>query len=70
MPDDGEVMIDHVERIYIPEHKHQATSPGHPMAQSQEVEEEYVPVGEAEEVVAAVNSDTEVGVKVETHCCC
>lgn len=40
-----------VERIFVPEHKHQATSPSHPMATQQS--EEYV-------VVAATASDTEV----------
>lgn len=45
-------MEDHVERIFVPEHKNQATSPGHPMAQQeQDVEvEEYAVVTAASEV--------------------
>lgn len=39
--------VDNVERIFVPEHKNQATSPSYPMAQS-------------EEFVAATASDGEV----------
>lgn len=41
---------DHVERIFVPEHKNQATSPGHPMAQQDQDVEEYAVVTAASEV--------------------
>lgn len=43
-----DLMEDNVERIFVPEHKNQATSPSHPMAE------------QCEEFVVAAASDSEV----------
>lgn len=49
--EEPERLVDNVERIFVPEHKNQATSPSHPLAQP----EEYVVVA-----AAAAASDAEV----------
>lgn len=49
--EEPEQLVDNVERIFVPEHKNQATSPSHPLAQP----EEFV-----EAAAAAAASDAEV----------
>lgn len=53
-----EINSDHVERIIVPEHKNQATSPGHPMAQQQE-ECVIITATDGEVIMSAISTDFE-----------
>lgn len=52
--------VDNVERIFVPEHKNQATSPSHPMAQQQQQQQPHV--------MQQAASDAEVGRKCAIGC--
>lgn len=71
--DGAEIMDVQMERIFVPEHKNQATSPSHPMAHEGDGEveegevEEYVATAEVADEVIIVNHGKRQLTILHTH---